>query len=298
MFDGKNIQLGISPLGWSNDDMPELGAENSYEQCINETSLAGFSGTEVGIKFPSDPKSINESLKSRNLKVASKWFSSFLCSTPYEENEAEFLKELDFLESVGSNRINVCELTRNLFASEKSMFGNAKPVASDEEWVKLTTGLNKLGKVANERGFKLCFHHHMATVVQTYAETKRLLENTDPELVYLCFDTGHFTFSNEDAVQACQDFVNRIGHVHLKDIRKDKMTEAISQGYKFRKAVVEGCFTVPGDGFVNFPRIFEILDSNDYEGWLLVEAEQNPKKANPLEYAVKARKYLQEKTGL
>ena len=221
-----NVKLGIAPIGWTNDDMPQLGGELTFEQMVSEAALAGFQGTEVGGKFPTDPAVLNKALDLRGIKIASQWFSSFLCSTPYEENEKAFIEQLDFLEAVGASRINVCELTRCLFAEECSMFGDNKPIATDEEWDKLCDGLNKLGKIAADRGFKLCFHHHMATVVQTFEETKRLMDNTDPRYVYLCFDTGHFTFSKEDAVKAAKEFGPRIGHVHLKDIRPHRATVA------------------------------------------------------------------------
>ena len=120
----------------------------------------------------------------------------------------------------------------------------------------------------------------MATVVQTFEETKRLMDNTDPRYVYLCFDTGHFTFSKEDAVKAAKEFCPRIGHVHLKDIRPDMMEKAYAEGFKFRKAVLEGCFTIPGDGCVDYPGVFKALHDAHYEGWFIVEAEQDP-----LEYA-------------
>ena len=298
MFENKEIHLGIAPIVWSNDDMPALGGENTFEQCISEVALAGFEGTEVGGKFPTDPETLKNALDLRGIRIASQWFSSYLCSTPYEENEKEFIKTLDFLEKLGVNKVNVCELTHCLFSSEKSMFGKFKPVATDEEFEKLCTGLDKLGKIAKDRGFKLCYHHHMATVIQTVEETKRLMDNTNPDYVYLCYDTGHFTFSSEDAVEAAKLFANRIGHVHLKDIRPDKMKQAQEEGFRFRGAVLEGCFTIPGDGCVDFPRVFEVLDKSGYEGWLLVEAEQDPKLANPFEYAVKARKYIKQVTNL
>ena len=186
-----NVKLGIAPIGWTNDDMPQLGGELTFEQMVSEAALAGFQGTEVGGKFPTDPAVLNKALDLRGIKIASQWFSSFLCSTPYEENEKAFIEQLDFLEAVGASRINVCELTRCLFAEECSMFGDNKPIATDEEWDKLCDGLNKLGKIAADRGFKLCFHHHMATVVQTFEETKRLMDNTDPRYVYLCFDPSY-----------------------------------------------------------------------------------------------------------
>lgn len=297
MFDGGKIELGIAPIGWTNDDMPQLGGDIPFEQCIREMALAGFTGTEVGGKFPADPAALKKALDSRGLRIASQWFGSFLCGTPYAENEAAFVERLDFLSALGAKRVNVCELTRCLFASDLSMFGDDKPTATDEEWEKLCAGLDKLGQIARRRGFKLCFHHHMATVAQTFAETERLLDNTDPDLVFLCFDTGHFTFAGEDAVAAAIAFAPRIGHVHLKDVRPAKMEQARAEGFAFRQAVLEGCFTVPGDGCVDFPGVFAALDAAGYEGWLLVEAEQDPARANPFEYAKKAREYIRKHVG-
>lgn len=298
MLNESNVKLGIAPIGWTNDDMPSLGGDITFEQCISEVALAGFEGTEVGGKFPQDPKVLKKALDLRGISIASQWFSSFLCTTPYEENEKAFIKQLDFLESLGASRINVCELSYNLFASEKSMFGNNKPIASDSEWAFLCGGLNKLGKIAKDRGFKLCFHHHMATVVQTIEEVKYLMDNTDPDYVYLCFDTGHFKFSEEDVTKAAQIFAHRIGHVHLKDIRQNKMEQAIAEGFKFRRAVVEGCFTIPGDGCIDFESVFKILAEVDYKGWMIVEAEQDPAIANPFKYAKMARKYIKDKSGI
>lgn len=293
-----NVKLGIAPIGWTNDDMPQLGGTLTFEQMVSEAALAGFQGTEVGGKFPTDPAALNRALDLRGIKIASQWFSSYLCATPYEENQKAFHKQLDFLEAVGASRINVCELTRCLFAENRSMFGGNKPVASAEEWNRLTDGLNRLGRIASERGFKLCYHHHMATVVQTVEETKRLLDNTDPQSVWLCYDTGHFTFAGEDAAAAARAFGPRIGHVHLKDVRPEKMRQAYEQGFPFRKAVLEGCFTVPGDGCVDYPAVLDALRQAHYEGWFIVEAEQDPAKANPLEYALMAREYLRKTVGI
>jgi inosose dehydratase len=289
-----NVKLGIAPIGWTNDDMPQLGGELTFEQMISEAALAGFQGTEVGGKFPTDPVTLNKALDLRGIKIASQWFSSTLIEEPYEVNEKRFVEQLDFLEKMGASRVNVCETSRCLFGEKCSMFHGAKPVMNDEEWERLTSGLNRLGKIATERGFKLCYHHHMATVVQTFEETKRLMDNTEPGYVYLCFDTGHFTFAKEDAVKAAKEFGPRIGHVHLKDIRPEKMEEAYKEGFWFRRAVLEGCFTIPGDGCVDFPGVFAALLDAHYEGWFIVEAEQDPAKANPFEYAVKARKYIRE----
>lgn len=289
-----NIKLGIAPIGWTNDDMPELGGENTFEQCISEIALAGYEGTEVGGKFPKDPIKLKKALDLRKLEIASKWFGSTLCEDSFEKNKDAFTKELDYLETLGASRINVCEMTGNLFAQQVSMFGENKPVATREQWERLCSGLNKLGEIANKRGFELCYHHHMATIVQTVDETKRLLEDTDERHVHLCFDSGHFRFSEEDPIRAANLFKRRVKHIHFKDIREEKMTIAIKEGYPFRKAVREGCFTVPGDGMIDFSELVKIFIEDGYKGWIIVEAEQDPNIANPFEYALKAKKYLAE----
>lgn len=292
MLQNSKNKIGIAPIGWTNDDMPALGRWISFEQCITEIAEAGYNGTEIGGKFPQEVGELKKQLKKQNLRIAGQWFSSYLCEKSYKKTENEFIQTLLFLQSIGGKCINICELTRCLFASKDSMFGEAKPVASANEWNALCTGLDSLGKVAKDYGIQLCFHHHMATIVQTLEETKRLMENTNPDYVSLCYDTGHFTFAGEDAVIAATTFASRIGHVHLKDIRPEKRKQAVDQGFWFRKAVLEGCFTVPGDGCVDFPAVLNVLANNEYAGWLLVEAEQDPQKAPPLEYAKMARAYI------
>lgn len=287
----KNIQLGIAPIGWSNDDMPDLGKENTFEQCISEAALSGYSGTEIGSKFPASVDEINRHLELRNLKVASKWFGSHLCTQEYEKVEKEFEEELKILKKLGSNRINVCEMSYCLFDTEKSMF-TEKPHLNEEEWDKLTDGLDKLGALANTYDISLCYHHHMATVVESIDETKRLLNSTDSDNVSLCYDTGHFAFAGEDPLEAAQLFKNRTKHIHLKDIRKHKMEQAIKDNFWFRKAVLENCFTIPGDGFIDFKDILKVFSDNDYEGWLVVEAEQVPQIHNPFEVAKRSYEYV------
>ena len=300
MFDPKTVSLGIAPIGWCNDDMPELGAENTFQQTVSEMALAGFTGCEIGNKYPTDPAELKKALDLRGMRIASRWYSSFILTRSMEEEEKDFIANLDFLEAVGANHINVSEQSYSIQGKVDVpiLTGGHKHVMNDEEWDRFCKGLNRLGQIASERGFKLCFHHHMATVVQTFEETKRLMDNTDPRYVYLCFDTGHFTFSGEDAVKAAKEFGPRIGHVHLKDIRPDMMEKAYAEGFKFRKAVLEGCFTIPGDGCVDYPGVFKALHDAHYEGWFIVEAEQDPAKANPLEYAKMAREYIKKTAGI
>ena len=299
MFDESKVFLGIAPIGWCNDDMPELGSENTFRQIVSEMALAGFTGCEIGNKYPSDAAELKWELDLRGMHIASRWFSSFILTQPIEQVEADFIKELDFLAAVGANRINVSEQSYGIQGKlDVPILGDAKHVMNDEEWDRFCKGLNRLGKIAKDRGFKLCFHHHMGTVVQTAEETDRMLANTDPDLVFLCYDTGHFTFAGEDPLTVLKKYVGRVGHVHLKDMRADVVAKVKPEGWSFLQAVRNGAFTVPGDGCVDYDPIIKLLSDAGYEGWLLVEAEQDPAKANPLEYAIKARKYIREHTGL
>ena len=300
MFDSEHVFLGIAPIGWCNDDMPELGAENTFKQTVSEMALAGFTGCEIGNKYPSDPVELKAQLDLRGMRIASRWFSSFLLTKPYEEVEADFIRELDFLAAVGANRINVSEQSYSIQGkTDVAVLDMAnKYVMNDAEWDRFCEGLSKLGRVARERGFKLCYHHHMGTVVQTAEETDRMMANTDPEAVFLCYDTGHFTFAGEDPLAMLRKYVDRVGHVHLKDMRLDVVEQARRSGWSFLTAVRNGAFTVPGDGDVDFDPVFALLAEAKYQGWLLVEAEQDPAKADPLAYAIKARAYIREHTGL
>lgn len=299
MFNKEKVFLGIAPIGWCNDDMPDLGKENTFRQTVSEMALAGFKGTEIGNKYPKDAGELKRELDLRGMRVASRWFSSFLITKPYEEVEKDFKAELDFLAAVGANRINVSEQSYSIQGQlETPILGDKKHVMNEQEWVRFCDGLNRLGKVAREKGFKLCFHHHMGTVVQTAEETDRMMAQTDPEYVFLCYDTGHFTFAGEDPLLMLNKYAKRVGHVHLKDMRRSVVDRVKPEQWSFLKAVRAGAFTVPGDGCVDFDPIFGKLAEVGYEGWLLVEAEQDPAKANPLEYALKARKFIKEHTGL
>lgn len=298
MFNKDKVFLGIAPIAWTNDDMPDLGKENSFEQCISEAALAGFNGTEVGNKYPHDAEILKKYLEVRDLRIASAWFSSFLTTRPYEETEKEFIKHRDFLHALGAKVIVVSEQGHSIQGQMSTPIFEGKYVMNDSEWKSLTTGLEKLGKLANEKGMKVVYHHHMGTVVQTTAEIDRLMENTDPSLVYLLFDSGHLVYSGEDEMAILKKYVNRIKHVHLKDVRPEIVKRVKEEKLSFLQAVRLGAFTVPGDGCINFKPIFDVLDENHYEGWLLVEAEQDPAVANPFVYAKQARDYIRKTAGI
>jgi inosose dehydratase len=289
----KNIRLAIAPIGWTNDDLPELGGEIPFEQCVSEMALAGFTGSEVGNKYPRDPDALNQALALRGLSICNAWFSSFLTTRPYEEVEEDFIRHRDFLYAVGARVIGAAEQGHSIQGLDEPVF-EAKPFFAGEEWDRLCSGLNRLGRLAAEKGMKLTYHHHMGTGVQSAGEIDRLMENTDPEYLGLLYDTGHLVFAGEDHLAVLDKWIGRIGHVHLKDMRPPIRERAVAESWSFLRAVKEGVFTVPGDGAVDFAPVFKALKKARYSGWWVVEAEQDPAKANPLEYAIKARRYIKE----
>ena len=299
MFDKNKVKLGIAPIAWTNDDMPDLGKENTFEQCVSEMALAGFTGSEVGNKYPKDPEVLKKALELRGVEICNQWFSSFLITKPFEEVEKEFRAQLAFLKAMGAKVIGASEQSYSVQGQlDTPIFGH-KYEMNDQEWDTFCTGMNKLGKIAKEEyGIALTFHHHMGTVVQSLAEVDRMMENTDPEYVSLLFDTGHFTYCGEDPLEVVKKYVHRIKHVHLKDIRPEVVEQVKKENMSFLAGVRAGAFTIPGDGCINFDPIFKVLEEAGYEGYMVVEAEQDPAKANPLEYAIRARKFIAEKTGL
>lgn len=286
------MKLAVAPINWTNDDIPELGGEISFDTCIKEMAQAGYKGCEVGIKFPKNATELKAKLNPLGLQVCSQWFGFRFTALSYNEVEKEFVAQLQFLSALGADIINGAELgSKNIVKKQVPILGS-RELFNAEDWKKTISGLNKLGKIAQGEGFRLCYHTHMGMGVQTTEETKRLLEATNPDFVFWNYDCGHFYFANEDYLQVLQQFLSRVGHVHLKDIRANILKQVKQQQKSFLDGVKMGIFTVPSDGVIDFHSIIDILKSISYAGWLVIEAEQDPAKANPLEYAQKAMNYI------
>ncbi len=297
MFNKNDIQLGIAPIGWTNDDLPALGGHIPFEQCIREMSEAGFSGSEVGNKYPRDPVELKGHLEPLNLDIASAWFSSYFTEGKRLESTAAFMNHMAFLKAMGAKVVVVCECGYCIQGSDVPVLEN-KPVFNEKQWKMLTDGLAEIGEAARKNDMRIVYHYHMGTGIQTAAEVDQLMEITDPELVSLLLDTGHITYTGGDSLEILSKHSKRIKHVHLKDIRRNVLDMVRSQKMSFLDSVKAGVFTVPGDGCIEFKPIFQELADSQYKGWFIVEAEQDPDKANPLEYAQKARNYIRNKAGI
>lgn len=299
-MDIDKIKIAAAPIIWTNDDMPELGGEIPFEQCVSEMALAGYVGCEVGNKYPRDTNMLKEALALRGLEICNQWFSYELTTKSLSENQKNFADLLDFLEEMGAKVIGGGETGNSCQGKmDVPVFTGKGMLEGVAAWKDYCGKLNELGKMAHDRGMKLAFHHHMGTAIQTMEETSRLMEGTDPRYVWLNYDCGHFTFAGEDAVKALEKFLPRTAHIHLKDVRPQILQKVHEENWSFLKAVKEGVFTVPGDpeGCIDCDALFGVLKKSDYQGWIVVEAEQDPAKANPLKYAKIAREFIREKLG-
>lgn len=289
------IQFGIAPIGWTNDDMPELGGDISFEQCVSEMALAGYTGCEVGNKFPvHDLPFLKYHLELRNLRICNQWFSFELTKKPFHQVKNDFEKQIQFLHFFNAKVSGGAECGNTIHGNPNVSIRDRNP-ASAKEWRLLTKGLDELGRFSMEEyGIKLSYHHHIGTMVQTDDEVERLMNETHPEYVGLNYDCGHFALANEDAIVAYEKYHKRISHIHLKDIRTSIKDLAENKGLSFLDAVRKGIFTVPGDGELPIDSIINLISKSGYDGWVVVEAEQDPALANPLEYAIKGYKYLKK----
>ena len=285
-----SIKLGIAPIAWSNDDMPELGGETTLEQCLSEASKAGFTGIESGGKFPKNSKELIPKLEKENLQLCSGWYgATLLKNTPKEEFEL-MREQMNLFKDCKSPCMVFAEVT-NSVQSDPITPLSKKPKLSEEEWKLLISRMNELSKMMIDENVPLAYHHHMGTVIETEAETRRLIESTN-DSVKLLIDTGHMLFAGGNSIKITEDFIERIIHVHCKDIRKNVLDKTLKNDSTFRQAFLDGAFTVPGDGSIDYKPFLTLLKNKDYSGWLVVEAEQDPAKANPFKYAKIGYNYL------
>ena len=285
-----SIKLGIAPIAWSNDDMPELGGETTLEQCLSEASKAGFTGIESGGKFPKNSKELIPKLEKENLQLCSGWYGATLLKNNPKEEFKLMREQIDLFKDCKSPCMVFAEVTNSIQSDPKTPLSN-KPKLSEEEWKLLIFRINEISKMMIDENMPLAYHHHMGTVIETEAETRRLIENTN-DSVKLLIDTGHMLFAGGDSIKVTEDFIERIIHVHCKDIRKNILDKSLKNDSTFRQAFLDGAFTVPGDGCIDYKPFLTLLKNKDYSGWLVVEAEQDPAKANPFEYAKIGYNYL------
>ncbi|MFV0322477.1 MAG: myo-inosose-2 dehydratase [Alphaproteobacteria bacterium] len=294
-----DVKFGISPLTWTNDDMPSLGGEIPLETCLAEMQEAGFVGTELGTKYPRDPAIIIPLLAKYGLSIASGWFSGNLFNKEktVKQEIADFQSHLELLSKAGCRATVYGEVSNTVHGSMDVPLSKRYIVKNDDEWKWYGERLTQFSEYAKSQGLDVGYHHHMGTVVQSVQDIDKLMQYSGDALG-LTLDTGHVTFAGGDPVPVIEKHAKRIVHVHFKDVRPEILKKVHDEDLSFLQAVLEGIYTVPGDGCIDYPSVFKSLKKIGYKGWLLVEAEQDPKKAHPLTYAKLAMKNLRSYADL
>ena len=277
------LRLGMSPISWSNDDLPQLGGETPLEVCLSETRQAGIVGTETGGKFPKEPATLAAVLKDHDLALVSGWYSGTLISNDLDAELDRIADQLALFKAVGASVIVYGE-TFNTVQNRQEKPLTSRPRLADFDVAAYGRRLTALAEHCAAEGVPLTFHHHMGTAVETEDEIDAVMKATG-EAVGLLLDTGHLVFAGGDNASVITKHGARINHVHTKDIRGDILPTVDRDRESFLDCVLRGVFTVPGDGMIDYDDVMQRLYDVGYEGWVIIEAEQDPAKANPLEYA-------------
>ena len=285
-----SIKLGVAPIAWSNDDMPELGGETTLEQCLHEASKAGFTGIESGGKFPKNSDELIPKLNKENLSLCSGWYGAQLLVNTAKDEFSLMKNQLKLFKDCKSPCMVFAEITNSVQGDPNTPLSK-RPKLSKDDWNKLVLRINEISKMMIDENMPLAYHHHMGTVIETEDETSRLMESTI-DSVKLLIDTGHMLFAQGNSIKLVNKFSEKLIHVHCKDIREDILDKSLKNDSTFRQAFLDGAFTVPGDGCIDYKPFLKVLKDKNYSGWLVVEAEQDPSKANPFEYAKKGYNYL------
>jgi inosose dehydratase len=286
------IRYGTNPIAWSNDDDQTLGATISLDQCLDETAQLGFDGIEKGHKFPTTADRLRAVLAPRGLQFVSGWHSTNLLVNSVEVERAAMQPFLDLLKAMGSTVIIVCETSNAIHGADGTPV-NDRPHLPDAEWKNFGAGIEALAQFAAAQGITLVYHHHMGTIVEDEWEIDRLMAETGPA-THLLLDTGHCTFGGGDPVRLARKHMGRVRHIHCKNVRPAVMAAVREQGLSFLEGVRRGVFTVPGDpdGMVDFGAVLKVAADHAYQGWLVIEAEQDPAVRTPLAYQGMGLRYL------
>ena len=278
-----SVRLGINPITWTNDDVPELGGDTPLATCLAETKLAGYAGIELGGKFPRRSDELRTVLAQHQLALVSGWYDGRMLEHEVAQEFDAVLPHLTLLRDLGCRHVVYADTSRR---AENDLWSpiSRRPRLAADEWPAYGAKLTALAERMAAFGVGMAFHHHMGTIVESDEEVGLLLAHTGPA-VGLLYDTGHSAFAGGDPVALVRRHVGRIVHVHCKDTRPDILDRARRENLSFMQAVVDGIFTVPGDGSIDYPTILKVLADHGYAGWLVVEAEQDPAKAHPLTYA-------------
>jgi inosose dehydratase len=288
--DGLDVRIGINPISWSNDDLPSLGGETSLDVALREGAAIGYEGFELGNKFPREVHALRGVLAPYGLALVSGWYSGRLAHRGVDEEITAVGAHLTLLAEGGANVMVYGEVADSIQGAPVPLYKRPRFVDA-AQWRDYGRRVTAFADYTLDRGVRLAYHHHMGAYVQAPEDVDRLMENVG-DSVGLLFDSGHMTFAGGDPAAMLDRYAPRVCHVHCKDVRPDVIALARNRDWSFLESVINGAFTVPGDGAVDFAALIDILRRNHYRGWLVVEAEQDPAVAPSYKYAGMGYRYL------
>lgn len=289
------IRLGANPIGWSNDDLKEIGGDTPLETCLAEAREAGFEGMELGNKFPTEPNALKAKLGEFGMVFVGGWYSTELLRRSAKE-EFEASKAHRAMTKGSGAHVVIAAETSNTIHGNRAAPLSRRPRMAKDDWAGYGARMTEFAQRLADEGLKLCYHHHMGTIVQSEQDIDAFMAATKAP-ANLLLDTGHATWGGSDPAALARRYRERIGHVHCKDVREAKMKQADAADLSFLDAIIGqggelGVYTVPGDGMIDYVAVFREL--RGYSGWVILEAEQDPKKAPSLPYAKKGVAHLRK----
>jgi inosose dehydratase len=287
------VRLGINPIGWTNDCMHWLGGNIPLDTCLSQAKAAGFSGVELGRKFPRTVSALRPILRKHGLALVSGWYSGEILRRDWKSEMKAMKPHFDLLKGLGCDVLVYAEAAGNII-NEVGAGASTRPrIEGAQNWKRYCDELSALADAMAEKGLRMAVHHHMGTAIESAEDIDRLMAGTC-DTVGLLLDTGHLTFAGGDPVQTARKHIGRINHVHCKDIRGYTLEACRRRNVSFSQAVISGIFTVPGDGIVDYPKVFGILAKGGYAGWVVQEAEQDPRCADPEIFAELGNAYIRK----
>ncbi|QKV18517.1 myo-inosose-2 dehydratase [Oricola thermophila] len=278
-----SVTIGISPIAWQNDDLPEMTAGYTMEQALKEAREIGYTGVERGRRMPQDTEGLRKYLEEFDIALCGGWCSGNLLVNDVATEREAIRQQVEQFAALRAPCIVYAECS-NTVQGDISVPVNDRPRLSRDEVFAYGRKLSELAKWTRDQGVVLAYHHHMGSFIEAEEEIDWLMEASTPE-VTLCFDTGHLLFGGGDVMATLTRWSDRVHHVHFKDIRPDVVKDVRETDKSFLDAVIAGAFTVPGDGCIDFQAVADHLKETGYDGWIVVEAEQDPAKAPPYEYS-------------
>jgi inosose dehydratase len=297
------IKVGNAPVSWGVMEVADWGEQIPYRQVLDEIMEAGYAGTELGPYgyFPTEPDELKPELSARGLQLVASFVPVPLAHRArHEAGYQEAMKVAGLLAQSGARLIVLADEMSEARMHVSGRVDESRDGMSDAQWDGAARILSRISEACRELGLSAVFHHHAGTFIETPNEIARLCENTDPGLLGLCLDTGHYFFGGGDPVDAVRLYGSRIRHLHLKDVQLPVLEAARRDGVGFLEAVRRGVFCELGEGAVDLKKVIGDITGAGYSDWAIVEQDVDTRNTDvkPFESARRSRQYLQNVIGI